>query len=150
MPRRSQARSLASGRRSRPWGIWWIRYRENGALHGEKVGRKSDALALYQKRKSEIRAGAKLPENMRRASIRFGQLAEDIRRYSEKHHRDQGRIQSRLKRILPDFENRLWIFGEFDLLFIKNRPRVLADLTSSVGCPRGDRQSSRGVGVVEM
>ena len=42
---------------------------------GAKVGR----LALYQKRKSEIRAGAKLPENMRRASIRFGQLAEDIR-----------------------------------------------------------------------
>ncbi|HEX4037758.1 MAG TPA: site-specific integrase [Acidobacteriaceae bacterium] len=70
------------------------------------MGRKSDALALYQKRKNEIRVGTKLPENMRRASIRFGQLAEDIRRYSEKHHRDQGHIESRLKRILPDFETR--------------------------------------------
>jgi integrase len=70
------------------------------------VGRKSDALALYQKRKNEIRVGTKLPENMRRTSIRFGQLAEDIRRYSEKHHRDHGHIESRLKRILPDFETR--------------------------------------------
>ena len=43
---------------------------------------------------------------MRRASIRFGQLAGNIRRYSEKHHRDQGHIASRLKRILPDFEHR--------------------------------------------
>lgn len=40
--------------------------------------RKSDALALYRKRKNEIRVGAKLPENVRRASIRFGQLAADI------------------------------------------------------------------------
>ena len=43
---------------------------------------------------------------MRRASIRFGQLAGNIRRYSEKHDRDQGHIASRLKRILPDFEHR--------------------------------------------
>jgi hypothetical protein len=72
-----------------------------------KVGRKSDAVALYQKRKSDIRAGAKLPENMRRASILFETLADDIRRYSEKHHRDRGHIESRLKQILPAFGNRL-------------------------------------------
>jgi integrase len=107
MPRRSSARVTGVWEKVPGSGIWWIRFRENGALHREKVGRKSDALALYQKRKSEIRAGAKLPDNMRRASIRFGQLAEDIRRYSEKHHRDRGHIDSRLKRILPDFENRL-------------------------------------------
>jgi integrase len=107
MPRTSSAKVTGVWEKVSGSGIWWIRYRENGVLHREKVGRKSDAIALYQKRKSEIRAGAKLPENMRRASIRFGQLADDIRRYSEKHHRDQSHITSRLKRILPDFANRL-------------------------------------------
>jgi len=48
-------------------GIWWIRYFDSeGKKHREKVGRKSDAIALYQQRKSEIRAGAKLPANLRR------------------------------------------------------------------------------------
>jgi integrase len=107
MPRRLQAKITGVWEKEPGSGIWWIRYRENGALHREKVGRKSDALALYQKRKNEIRMGAKLPENMRRASIRFGQLAEDIRRYSEKHHRDRGHIESRLKQILPAFGHRL-------------------------------------------
>jgi len=79
MPRRSSAKVTGVCGEGSGLGNLVIRYRENGALHREKVGRKSDALALYQKRKSEIRAGAKLPENMRRASIRFGQLAEDIR-----------------------------------------------------------------------
>jgi len=103
------------------------------------VGRKSDALALYQKRKSDIRAGAKLPENMRRAAIRFGQLADDIRSYSEKHHRDQGHIESRLKRILPDFENRLadqikpedidgWIARNTETMATANRYRALFSL----------------------
>lgn len=107
MPRRSSARTTGVWEKVRGSGIWWVRYRENGALHREKVGRKSDAVALYQKRKSDIRAGAKLPENMRRASIRFETLADDIRRYSEKHHQDRGHIESRLKQILPAFGHRL-------------------------------------------
>jgi len=139
MPRRLQARVTGVWEKVPGSGIWWIRYRENGVLHREKVGRKSDALALYQKRKSEVRAGAKLPENMRRASIRFGQLAEDIRRYSEKHHRDRGHIQSRLKRVLPDFENRLadhikpedidgWIARNTETAATANRYRALFSL----------------------
>jgi integrase len=139
MPRRSSAKVTGVWEKVPGSRIWWIRYRENGALHREKVGRKSDALALYQKRKSEIRAGAKLPENMRRASIRFGQLAEDIRGYSEKHHRDRGHIESRLKRILPDFEIRLadqikpedidgWIARNTDTAATANRYRALFSL----------------------
>ena len=101
MPRRSSAKTKGVWEKVPGSGIWWIRYRENGVLHREKVGRKSDALALYQRRKNEIRVGTKLSENMRRPSIRFGQLAEDIRAYSEKHYRDQGHIGSRLKRSFP-------------------------------------------------
>jgi integrase len=139
MPRRSSAKVTGVWEKVPGSGIWWIRYRENGALHREKVGRKSDALALYQKRKNEIRMGAKLPENMRRASIRFGQLAEDIRRYSEKHHRDQGHIESRLTRILPDFETRPadqikpeeidgWIARNTETAATANRYRALFSL----------------------
>lgn len=139
MPRRSSARVTGVWEKEPDSGIWWIRYRENGVLHREKVGRKSDALALYQKRKNEIRMGAKLPENMRRASIRFGQLAEDIQRYSEKHHRDQGHIESRLKRILPDFETRQvdqikpedidgWIARNTETAATANRYRALFSL----------------------
>src|ERR1035441_4115550 len=47
-------------------GIWWVRYFADGNKKREKVGRKSDAIALYQQRKSEIRAGVKLPSNLRR------------------------------------------------------------------------------------
>jgi site-specific recombinase XerD len=46
-------------------GIWWIQYFADGARKREKVGRKSDAISLYQQRKSQIRAGAKLPPNLR-------------------------------------------------------------------------------------
>ena len=139
MPRRSSARVTGVWEKVPSSGIWWVRYRENGTLHREKVGRKSDALALYQKRKNEIRMGAKLPENMRRASIRFGQLAEDIRSYSEKHHRDRGHIESRLKRILPDFQNRQadqikpedidgWIARNTETAATANRYRALFSL----------------------
>ena len=42
-------------------GIWWIRYFADGQKKREKVGRKSDAVALYQKRKSEVRAVPSFP-----------------------------------------------------------------------------------------
>jgi hypothetical protein len=41
-------------------GIWWIHYYADGKRHREKVGRKSDALKLYQARKSDAVAGRKL------------------------------------------------------------------------------------------
>jgi hypothetical protein len=34
-------------------GIWWINYYVDGMQHREGVGRKSDAVALYQKRKAD-------------------------------------------------------------------------------------------------
>ena len=139
MPRRSLSRTTGVWEKDPGSGIWWIRYRENGVLHREKVGRKSDAVALYQKRKSDIRAGAKLPENMRRASIRFEMLADDIRRYSEKHHRDHSHIESRLKQILPTFAHRLadqikpaeidaWIAENTKTAATANRYRALFSL----------------------
>jgi len=105
MPRRSEAKTTGLWEREPGSGVWWIRYRANGVLKREKVGRKSDALALYQKRKTELRAGMKLPENFRTATVRFGVIADEIRSFSKKHHRDQRNLESRLKQILPDFGN---------------------------------------------
>jgi hypothetical protein len=55
-------------------GIWWIRYFADGQKKREKVGRKSDAVALYQKRKSEVRAGAKLSANMRTKGVKLSEV----------------------------------------------------------------------------
>jgi hypothetical protein len=43
-------------------GMWWINYYVNGKQHRERVGRKSDAIALYQKRNADARRGVKLRE----------------------------------------------------------------------------------------
>lgn len=37
--------------------IWWIRYYVAGKRHGEKVGRKSDTIKLYQVCKADARRG---------------------------------------------------------------------------------------------
>lgn len=139
MPRRASAKATGVWEKVPGSGIWWIRYRENGVLHREKVGRKSDAIALYQQRKSSIRAGAKLPANMRLASVRFQSLADEILLFSQHHHRDQRNIASRLKRILPDFGNRLadqikpadidgWIAANTSTPATANRYRALFSL----------------------
>lgn len=41
--------------------VWWIHYYADGKRHREKVGRKGDAIKLYQTRKADATAGRKLP-----------------------------------------------------------------------------------------
>jgi hypothetical protein len=50
-------------------GVWWIRYFAGGQKKREKIGRKSEAIALYQKRKADVRVGLKLPENLRQRVV---------------------------------------------------------------------------------
>ena len=46
-------------------GEWWIQYFDaEGRRRREKAGAKSHAIQLYQKRKTEVRQGKKLPENL--------------------------------------------------------------------------------------
>jgi hypothetical protein len=54
----------------------------------------------------KIRAEAKLPRNLRAASVRFRGLAEEVVSFSQKHHRDRRNIESRVRKILPAFGNR--------------------------------------------
>ncbi len=73
---------------------------------GDTYG-KGDAIALYQQRKSDTRAGAKLPNNLRSAGVRFKELADAILGYSASHHRDTKNIKIRIAKILSDFGQRV-------------------------------------------
>ena len=66
-------------------GIWWVNYYVNGKQHREKVGRRSDAVALYQKRKADARRGVKLPELQPQKITTFGELASDAVAYAKVH-----------------------------------------------------------------
>ena len=58
-------------------GIWWILYYVEGKRHREKVGRRSDAIALYQRRKTDARMGIKMPEIRPRRAMLFEEIAAD-------------------------------------------------------------------------
>lgn len=68
-------------------GIWWINYYVKGKQHRERVGRKSDANALYQKRKADARRGVKLPELQPQKVTTFGELASGAVAYAKAHLR---------------------------------------------------------------
>jgi len=69
-------------------GIWWIRYEVEGKPKREKVGRRSDAIALYQKRKADVHIGIKLPTICARA-VSVGELGrEAIQWYKDHAKRD--------------------------------------------------------------
>lgn len=59
MPRKATAKATGVWKKEQGSGVWWIRFRAEGRLKREKAGRKSDAIAFYQQRKSELRAGVK-------------------------------------------------------------------------------------------
>jgi hypothetical protein len=58
-------------------GIWWILYYADGKRRREKVGRKSDAIKLYQSRKADALAGRKLPELRDSRVLSFSELIDD-------------------------------------------------------------------------
>jgi integrase len=89
-------------------GIWWVRYRDHdGKLHREKVGRKSDAIDLLNKRRNERRVGVKMPENIRATPIKFGEIADYItEEYTHAHHEDSRNIKQRLGKLKGFFGER--------------------------------------------
>lgn len=83
-----------------------VRYRVDGKLKCEKVGRRGDSIALYQQRKSTTRAGAKLLDNLRNAGVKFKELADSILVFSAAHHKDTRTLKNRLSRLRADFDQR--------------------------------------------
>jgi integrase len=96
-------------------GIWWISYFDSaGRRRREKVGTKSAAIKLYQKRKTEALQGRKLPETIRQRAVLFRELCEDAIVYAREHHRNERalvlhgkeKIDYRAPLLLELFENR--------------------------------------------
>src|SRR5215469_17967473 len=88
-------------------GIWWIRYADTtGRIRREKAGTKGAAIKLYQKRKTEVLQGKKLPENLRAPMVGFAELAKDALAYSKAHKRSYGDDVIRMEKVLASFRGR--------------------------------------------
>jgi integrase len=88
-------------------GIWWIQYFDSeGRRHREKVGRKSSALVLYQKRRTEISEGKKLPALRNTPMVKFDEIAADALEYSKSHNISFENDVNRMKAILKEFAER--------------------------------------------
>jgi site-specific recombinase XerD len=85
-------------------GVWWINYFADGVRHREKVGARGVAVDLYRKRKSDDRAGIKLPETFRRQkAVTFDELADDAMVYSKAHKKSHRGDLANLSSLLPEF-----------------------------------------------
>jgi integrase len=88
-------------------GIWWIQYFDSeGRRQREKVGRKSTALVLYQKRRTEISEGKKLPLLRNTPIVKFDEIAADALEYSKSHNISFENDVNRMKAILKEFAER--------------------------------------------
>jgi integrase len=85
-------------------GVWWICYKQGSVRKREKVGSRGNAVTLYQQRKTELRAGAKLAPNLRSHGVSFAALAADALSWSgEFHPKDIRTVRSRMSRLLESF-----------------------------------------------
>ena len=84
-------------------GIWWILYYVEGKRHREKVGRRSDAVALYQRRKTDARMGIKMPEIRPRRAVLFEEIAADALVYSKEHKASYRGDRATVVKLLPVF-----------------------------------------------
>lgn len=87
-------------------GIWWIRYADShGRIRREKVGNKAAAIQLYQKRKTQVLQGAKLPESFRARKISFTEIADDALAYCAANNRGSKFDAYRIGRLKSEFGN---------------------------------------------
>ncbi len=83
-------------------GVWWIQYFENGRRHRERIGPRSLALAVREKRKTEIREGRYFPKLHHRAPL-FDDLLEDYRKWAERENRAVIKGEGCFTRLLAHF-----------------------------------------------
>jgi site-specific recombinase XerD len=86
--------------------VWWIRYADaTGRIRREKAGTKGAAITLYSKRKTEALQGKKLPEQLRKRAVTFGEIAQDALEYSRQHKRTYRDDKCRMERLLGWFRH---------------------------------------------
>jgi site-specific recombinase XerD len=97
-PREHEKKKNPRGVFERPPGsdVWWVNYYHRGRQHREKVGRKGDAIKLYQDRRTAIRRGEKLPELKRTAPVMVADLIDlMLEHVKAQNHRDLRTYESR-------------------------------------------------------
>jgi integrase len=82
--------------------IWWCQYFADGKRRRERVGTKSNAIKLYQKRKTQILVGEKLPELQRRKAT-FGELLDLAVAYAEEHNKTATQYAQKAAMLRPAF-----------------------------------------------
>jgi site-specific recombinase XerD len=79
-------------------GIWWIQYFDAaGRRPREKAGRRSDAVDLLAKRKTEKLQRKKLPENLRAKPATFAELLDDAIEHSTSENGERSTLELKMK-----------------------------------------------------
>lgn len=87
-------------------GVWWIQYFDGaGKRRREKVGKKSSACKLAEKRRSDVRSGVKLPDNFRAKAVTFGEIAARALVWSRAEKKSYHSDELRMKALLAEFGN---------------------------------------------
>jgi site-specific recombinase XerD len=108
MPRKVVRKERGVFEREPGSDIWWIRYYSGGRERREKVGRRGDAIKLYQVRKTDALRGVKLPTNMKNKGLKFGVIGKEaIDWYIEHGRKDVRSFRIRMNIILSDFGERI-------------------------------------------
>ena len=88
-------------------GIWWIHYVDaEGKRRREKVGRKADAIKLYQQRKADGIAGRKLAKPLRSRERSFQELADNAITYANKHKANPTDDEQKIGLLAAEFGTR--------------------------------------------
>jgi hypothetical protein len=69
------------------------------------VGNRSTTIKLYQKRKTQVLQGEKLPENFRKKAALFSELAQDALDYSKTYKRSYQQDVYRMAPLKEEFGN---------------------------------------------
>lgn len=133
-------------------GVWWIHWHSNGKRHREKVGRKSDAIALYQKRKADARRGVKLPELQPGKAVTVSNLVDLATEYTA-NHKDKRNYISRGEIVRKELGHRVagdvtpqelneWLSKQYKTAATFNRYRAYLSLCYRQGMANGKVQSN--------
>src|ERR1700756_3324173 len=79
-------------------GVWWIQYFDSQHRRRlEKVGSRSAAIKLVEKRRTQSREGIKMPENLRAKPASFADLAKGALTYSKANKRSYSHDEQRME-----------------------------------------------------
>jgi len=86
-------------------GVFWIHYYDRGQRHRERIGARALAIAVREKRRTEIREGRYFPATRRRAVL-FDDLLADYRKAKEREGKEIQRGEYGYRRLLEAFGGR--------------------------------------------